>query len=68
MATITINTTGAQDTRIIAAYRARVGDPTATAADVKAWLISHLRNLVRSYETEQANLAASAAVTDIEPT
>lgn len=68
MATITINTTGAQDTRIIAAYRARVGNPAATAADVKTWLVNHLKGLVRSYETEQANLAASAAVTDIEPT
>ena len=67
MATLTITTTAAQDQRIITAFRARFGEDK-TAADVKAWMIGHLRGLVRSYETEQANIAASAAVTDISPT
>jgi len=68
MATLTINTTAGQDARILAAWRARVGDPAAPASEVKAWLISQLKGLVRSYETEQANLAASAGVADIDPT
>ena len=68
MATMTITTTGAQDTRIIAAFRDLTGNPTATAADVKAWMIRHLRGLVHSYETRVANEAASAAVVPIEPT
>lgn len=67
MATTTITTTGAQDTRIIAAFRARYG-ADKQASDVKPWLIEHLKNLVRGYETEQANIAASAAITNIAPT
>lgn len=67
MATFTINTTSEQDTRILAAFQARI-DPAAGAPEVKQWLIQHLKNLVRSYETEVANTAASAAITDIEPT
>ena len=68
MATLTINTTGAQDTRIVAAFRDRLDDPTAGAAEVKAWLIDQLRGVVRSYETRLANEAASAGVVDIDPT
>jgi len=68
MATLTITTTGAQDTRIIEAFRDRLGDPTATAAEVKTWLIDQLRNVVHSYETRLANEAASAGVVPIEPT
>ena len=67
MANITITTTAAQDTRIITAFRARYG-AESTAADVKTWLIGQLKALVRSYETEQANIAASAGVSDITPT
>ena len=67
MATITINTTAAQDTRIIAAFRDRLG-PEATGADVKAWLIDQLKGVVHSYETRLANEQASAGVTPVEPT
>lgn len=38
MASMTINTTSAQDQRIIAAFRDLLG-PDATGADVKAWII-----------------------------
>ena len=68
MATMTITTTGAQDTRIIAAFRDLTGNPSANAADVKAWVIQHIRGMVHSYETRLANEAASAAVVPIEPT
>ena len=75
MATLTITTTGAQDTRIIAAMTDRLqpvdgsGDPrNATAAEVKTWMIDQLRNVVHSYETRLANEAASAGVTPIDPT
>jgi len=68
MATLTITTTGAQDTRIIEAFRDRLGDPAATAGDVKAWMIDQLRNVVHNYETRLVNEAASAGVTPIEPT
>jgi len=67
MATMTITTTGAQDTRIIAAFRARYGQDK-TAVDIKTWLIGHLKALVHSYETEQAAVAAAAGVTEITPT
>jgi len=68
MATLTITTTGAQDTRIIAAFRAHSGNQAATGAEVKAWLIDQLKAMVHSYETRVANEAASAAVTPTSPT
>ena len=68
MATLTINTTSEQDTRIITAFRDFSGDDTADAAAVKTWLIGHLRGMVRGYETRLANEAASSAVVDIDPT
>ena len=67
MATLTITTTGAQDARIIAAFRDFKGDPAATGADVKAWMIEHLRGMVHSYETRLANESASAAIVPIDP-
>ena len=68
MANMTITTTGAQDTRIIEAFRDRLGDPTAGAAEVKTWMIDQLRNVVHNYETRLVNEAASAGVVPIEPT
>lgn len=62
MAQITINTTSAQDQRIIAAYRAVSGNPSATGADVKGWLIQQLKSMVHGYETQQAAVAAADAV------
>lgn len=67
MAVMTITTSGAQDTRIIAAFRDRLG-PETQAADVKAWVIEQIKGVVHSYETRLANEAASAAVVPIEPT
>jgi hypothetical protein len=68
MSTMTITTTATQDARIIAAYRDKTGNPAANAADVKAWVIGQVKNMVHSYETRLANEAASAAVAPIEPT
>jgi hypothetical protein len=62
MAQITISTTNAQDTRIIAAFRAVSGNPSATGADVKAWLIQQLKSMVHGYETQQAAVAAADGV------
>jgi len=67
MGQLTITTTTEQDQRIIAAYQAKI-DPNGTGADIKTWLIDRLKQFVRAYETEVANEAASAAVTDIDPT
>ena len=66
MANFSITTTGAQDTRILAAFQDRFG-PEFTGADIKAWLIDQLKGVVRSYETQVANEAASAGVVDITP-
>ena len=68
MATFTINTTTQQDDRILAAFQDLVGDETAGAAEVKAWMINHLKGMVHSYETRVVNEAASAAVVPIDPT
>jgi len=63
MATLTINTTGAQDSRIVAAFGAKLGLPgDASAAQVKADLIGYLKGVVQSYETQQAAIAAADAV------
>jgi hypothetical protein len=69
-ASITITTTGAQDTRLVAAFTAKLqpGCPdacrNATAADVKAWIIDELQAVVRNYEyTEQQKAIATQAFT-----
>jgi hypothetical protein len=55
MASITITTTGAQDTRLTVAFGDYLHPGTnATTADVKSWLISELRRVVHEYETRQA--------------
>jgi hypothetical protein len=63
MASITITTTAPQDTRISAAFTAMNGT-APSAADVKNWLISQLRNAVQQYERNQA---AEAAATPFDP-
>ena len=75
MGTLTINTTGAQDTRIVAAFTDKLkpvdgsGNPrNATAADIKAHMVQQLRGIVHTFETRVANEAASAGVTPIDPT
>ena len=63
MATLTITTTGAQDTRIIAAFGDKLGlGGNANAAQVKADIIAYIKNIVQSYETRAAAVAAADAV------
>jgi hypothetical protein len=62
MATITINTNSQQDQRIIAAFRAVSGNPNATGADVKAWLIQQISAMVHGYETKTAADAGANSV------
>jgi hypothetical protein len=58
MASITITTTGAQDARLTVAFGAYLHPGTnATAADVKAYLIEHMRQIVLDYERQQALIA-----------
>ena len=66
MGQFTINTTSAQDQRILDAFQDRYGEEFG-GAQVKQWLIDQLKAVVRGYETRVANEAASAAVTDIDP-
>jgi hypothetical protein len=72
MGTLTINTTAGQDTRIQAAFGARLGtvdgngDPRdATGAEVKDELINLIKTIVLQYEKNEAASAAAGAVTDI---
>ncbi len=60
MATVTITTTGPQDARLTVAFGAYLHPGTnASTADVKAWLISELRRIVKDYEQQQAVAALS---------
>lgn len=55
MASITITTTAQQDARLTVAFGEFLHPGTnATAADVKAWIISELRRVVQEYEQRQA--------------
>jgi len=67
MATLTINTTGAQDARIIAAFGTYLDlGRNANADEVKQQVISFIRQIVH----DQERLAAVAAITidPIDPT
>ena len=68
MATLTINTTAPQDTRIASAFGSRLGlAGNANAAQVKSEVISFIREVVRDYEIRVAAKAAADAVTEIDP-
>jgi hypothetical protein len=68
MASITITTTPQMDARLAPAFGALLHPGTnATAADVKAWLVQEMRNVVQQYETQQA-MAALAAPAAFDPT
>lgn len=61
MASITITTTGAQDARLTVAFGALLHPGTnASAADVKAYLIEHMRQVVQNFEQQQAIAALPA--------
>lgn len=69
MATLTINTTGAHDARIIAAFGKRLSlGRDATGAEVKQQVIQFLINAVQEQEQNTAVQAAAAGVTTIAPT
>ena len=64
MATITINTTSQQDQRLAPAFgdflglRGEDGGPrNATAAEARAYLISHMKQIVQTYEDRIAHAA-----------
>lgn len=69
MATTTINTTAAEDARIVVAvgHILNLGR-NATAAEVKSFLIAELRNAVLSDEREVASRSAVSGVAPIAPT
>jgi hypothetical protein len=67
MASITITTTPQQDARLTVAWGDFLHPGTnATAADVKAYLISELRRVVHEYEQRQA-VAAVPPPADFDP-
>ncbi len=69
MPDLTITLTAAHVARVQAAFGNKLGLPgNATAEDVRQEIIGYLKGVTRSYETQVANEAASAAVTDITPT
>jgi hypothetical protein len=77
MATLTINTTGAQDSRIVVAFGKELtlaanGSPrNATAAEVKAAVIAYVAGVVRKWEqaaaVDAAVATAVASLTTIDP-
>lgn len=62
MASVTITTTASQDVRLAPAFgdRLKLGR-NATTAEVKAWLVDQLRNVVQEYEARQAAAAVVAS-------
>lgn len=75
MATLTITTDSGQDARIVAAFGSALGlrdgsdqPRDATAAEVKAAVISHIRTTVLRHERKEAAEAAADAVVGIDPT
>lgn len=54
MPSITITTDNGQATRLVTAFRAMTGDPTAGEAEIKLWLIKNLRRIVIDHERQQA--------------
>lgn len=64
MATTTINTTAGEDTRLVTAFGAllRLGR-NATQAEIKAWLVQQMTNVV----IQQEQLAAVAALSPATP-
>ena len=70
MATLTITTTGAQDTRIAAAFGKYLGLPgNASAAQIKAEVFNFVRLIVADQEKKAAEAAAlataNAGLTDL---
>jgi hypothetical protein len=75
MATTTITTTAAQDSRLVVAFGSRLQTRdannvrrNATAAEIKADLIRYMTQVVLEEERAAAAKAAANAVTEITPT
>ena len=75
MATTTITTTAAQDSRLVVAFGSRLQTRdannvrrNATAAEIKADLIRYMTRVVLEEERAAAAKAAAGAVTAITPT
>lgn len=75
MATTTITTTAAQDSRLVVAFGSRLQTRdannvrrNATAAEIKADLIRYMTQVVLEEERVAAAKAAADAVTEITPT
>jgi hypothetical protein len=69
MATLTITTTSAEDSRIVAAFGAALGlGRNAAGAEVKAAIVAYIKNTVRDQERIAAMNAQQASATDIAPT
>ncbi len=75
MATTTITTTAAQDSRLVVAFGSRLQTRdannvrrNATAAEIKADLIRYMTRVVLEEERAAAAKAAADAVTEITPT
>ena len=68
LATMTITTTGAQDTRIVVAFGHYLGLPRdATAAEVKANVIDYIRNVVRN-DGDRLAIANRSLPAPLDPT
>jgi hypothetical protein len=69
MATTTITTTSAEDARIVKAFgRYLVLGRNATAAEVKAALVTFLQTIVRDSERQDAIDAETTGFTNVAPT
>ena len=67
MAVLTITTTAPQDARIVAAYGSKLGlGRNATGAEVKAHIISEIKQVVEQFE--HAEQASAIIVPSIDPT
>lgn len=68
MATVTITTTAAEDTRIAAAMGSylTLGRP-ATAAEVKAAITTWISTMVQSYETQANQTSFASSYTKVQP-
>lgn len=68
MASVTINTTAGEDARLAPAFGALLHlGGNATTAQVKAWLVQQMQNVVAQYEYQQQQ-AAIVQNTPIAPT
>lgn len=69
MGILTITTDAGQDTRIVAAYKDKLGTiGNPTNAQIKADVVAYLTRTVLGHETKVAQAAALASVTPIAPT